>query len=174
MEHSLHFDLTEPWRTRAIVAAAVALLELFVLLIVALALIGKPVAHRVTQAAEAKVLAPAKPKPEPREKPPVKTPPANLPELSRAQTSVTVLNANGVTGAAADQAARVRARGYTVGTVGNAPSGDYGQTLVMYRTGFRPEAERLARDLGIRIVSPLDGLTTGDLTGSHVAVILGD
>jgi hypothetical protein len=43
----------------------------------------------------------------------------------------------------------------------------------MYRMGRRGEALRLARDLGIRLVSPLDGLRPRDLKGARLAVILG-
>jgi len=45
--------------------------------------------------------------------------------------------------------------------------------MVTSRPRFRPEAVRLANDLGIKIVTPLDGLSAGALEGGHVAVILG-
>jgi hypothetical protein len=96
-----------------------------------------------------------------------------LPLLPRARVSVTILNGNGVAGAAASEASRVRARGYIVGRVGNAPRGGYGHSVVMYRAGRVREARRLARDLGIAIVSPLDGLRKADLHGAKLAVILG-
>ncbi|HEY8843074.1 MAG TPA: LytR C-terminal domain-containing protein, partial [Gaiellaceae bacterium] len=88
-------------------------------------------------------------------------------------TSVTVLNGSGLAGAAAAQASRVRARGYLVGEVGNAPRSGYGRSVVMYRAGRRPEAMRLARDLHIRLVSPLDGLHPRDLLGAQLAVVVG-
>jgi hypothetical protein len=83
------------------------------------------------------------------------------------------LNGSGLAGAAAAQASRVRARGYVVGEVGNAPRTGYGRSVVMYRIGRRPEALRLARDLRIRLVSPLDGLRPRDLLGAQVAVVVG-
>ena len=43
----------------------------------------------------------------------------------------------------------------------------------MYRAGRRPEAVRLARDLGIRMVSPLDGVRPRDLLGAQLAVVVG-
>jgi hypothetical protein len=43
----------------------------------------------------------------------------------------------------------------------------------MYRPGHRGEAMRLARDLRIRIVGPLDGMSVRDLMGAHVAVVVG-
>ena len=46
------------------------------------------------------------------------------------------------------------------------------RSVVMYRPGYRGEALRLARDLRIKIVGPLDGLRIGDLMGAHVAVVV--
>jgi hypothetical protein len=149
------------WRTIAVVIAGVAALELLILVIVGVALVAKPMAHRaITHAA--KTPAVTKPKPEP-----------VLPLLPRRLTSVTILNGNGVSGAAAAEASRVRVRGYIVGQVGNAPRGSYGNSVVMYRAGRVREARRLARDLGIAIVSPLDGLRKSDLHGAKLAVVVG-
>jgi hypothetical protein len=43
----------------------------------------------------------------------------------------------------------------------------------MYRPGYAGEAARFARDLRVKIVSPLDGLRLKDLMGAHVALVLG-
>jgi hypothetical protein len=43
----------------------------------------------------------------------------------------------------------------------------------MYRPGFEGEARRLARDLGIKRVAPLDGLRASELQGAHLALIVG-
>jgi hypothetical protein len=93
--------------------------------------------------------------------------------MPRGSISVTILNGNGIAGAAATEASRVRARGYLVGEVGNAPRSGYGRSVVMYRTGRRGEALRLARDLRILRVSPLDGLRPRDLLGAQLAVVVG-
>jgi hypothetical protein len=161
MEHALSTPRDHPWRTIAVVSAAIATLELLALVIVGVALIAKPVMHRAQAEAAA---APAKNKQ-------AKTPKRAL--LPRGSTSVAVLNGNGLAGAAAAQASRVRARGYVVGEVGNAPRTGYGRSVVMYRIGRRPEALRLARDLRIRLVSPLDGLRPRDLLGAQLAVVVG-
>ena len=167
MEHALPHpgpsgpDSHHPWRTIAVVVAGIATLELLILVIVGIALVAKPMAHRaITNAAKAPVA--TKPKPEPM-----------LPLLPRRLTSVTILNGNGVSGAAALEASRVRARGYKIGVVGNAPRGSFGQSVVMYRAGRIREARRLARDVGIAIVSPLDGLRKRDLHGAKLAVVVG-
>jgi hypothetical protein len=169
MEHSLRLE--EPWRTRAVVAAAVALIELVVILGVAVVVVGRPISHRVSAAAEAKVLAPAKPAAKPKQS--AKPAPA-VPRLERNETSVIVLNGNGRSGAAAETADLVRARGYLIGSVGNAPRTDFARSVVMYRPGYKPEAKRLAKDTGVRGVSPLDGLTQKDMLGAHLALVVGE
>jgi hypothetical protein len=165
VEHSLP-QIHSPWRTATLVAVGVAALELVVLIVLAGALLASPVSQHVRKAAEAKAFAPIATKP----KKPVR---AAQPKLSRAETSVIVLNGNGRAGAAAEGADRVRAFGYTIGTVGNAPRRDVTRTIVMYRKGFRPEAVRLAKDLKVKIVGPLDGLTPKDMLGAHLALVLG-
>jgi len=163
VEHALPNPSNHPWRTIAVVASGIATLELLVLVIVGVALLAKPVIHRA-KAAATSASAPAQ------------HPKANakaLPMLPRGSTSVTVLNGNGRSGAAASEASRVRARGYLVGDVGNAPRSGYGRSVVMYRAGRRREALRLARDLRIRLVSPLDGLRPRDLLGGQLAVVVG-
>jgi hypothetical protein len=150
--------------------AAVAGIELVVILAVALAFVSKPIATRMDDAATAKVLAPAKPvrvKPKPRKAA------VAVPKLDRGETSVLVLNGNGRTGVAHAEAERVKGLGYVVAGATNAPRRDYTRSLIMYRPGYRPEALRLAKDTGIRIVSPLDGLKAAELMGAHVAVVLG-
>lgn len=167
MEHSHSFvQDRSPWRTATLVASAVAALELVVLVVLGVMLLAEPVTQHVRQAAEAKVFAPVKPKPR-------ATAPVGKPKLSRAKTSVIVLNGNGRSGAAAASADAVRRFGYTIGAVGNAPRSDFTRTLVMFRKGYRPEAVRLAKDLNVKIVGPLDGLRRKDMLGAHVALIVG-
>ena len=167
MEHSIQqpLDLAHPWRTRAIIAAAVAAVELVALLVAGIVLVAPALGRHVRHAATEKVLAPATPKKH-AAKP-------EQPTLSRGETSVLVLNGNGRTGAAATAAQRIRGLGYMIGGVGNAPQTTYGRSVVMYRPGFRPEAVRLAHDARILIVTPLDGLRRSQLQGAHVAVVLG-
>jgi LytR cell envelope-related transcriptional attenuator len=155
-----------PWRTAAVVASAIAALELVVLLIVGVALLAQPVAEKVRDAAVAQALRPPAKKP--------KVVPLGKPKLDRSETAVLVLNGNGRTGAASTEADRVRAKGYQVASVGDAPRRDYARSLIMFRPGFAPEAHRLARDLRIKIVGPLDGLRPAALQGAHAVVVLGE
>ena len=161
---SVH-PLVRPWRTTAIVASGIAALELLILLTVATAMIGKDVTAQAREAGFARATGiPSKPvRPEPKQ--------ATLP---RGETSVIVLNGNGRTGAAAEAASRVRARGYAISGTGNAARSDYGQSVVMYRAGRRAEARRLAHDLHIRLVGPLEGIRKRDLLGADVALIIGN
>ncbi len=145
-------------RTALLVASSVAALGLILLLIVAVGMMTKPSAADAKRA-PGKHRAPGHPEP-------------TRPTLTRHQTSVLILNANGITGAAATEASRVRARGYRISGTGNAAL-THGQSVVLYRPGHRPEAKRLARDEGIPLVGPLDGITPRQLHGAHVAIVLG-
>ena len=152
-----------PWRNAALIASGVAAFELLLLLIIGIALLSKPLTAHAKQAALTHALGSAKApgRPEPKS-----------PTLSRAQTSVLILNGNGRPGAAATAASRVRARGYPMPATGNAPR-NFGQSVIMYRAGRRPEAQRLARELGVRLVGPLDGITVRRLHGAQLALVLG-
>ena len=153
------------WRTRALVAAVVAAVELAILVGIAVAALVPTVLGGVEEAVRTQQLAtPATPKPKANEPPPM---------LDRAKTSVVVLNGNGIAGAAGRLAGQVRALTYVVASVGNASHADYARTMVMYRGDHRREAERLARDLGLKRVGPLDGIRTRELMGAHLAVVLG-
>lgn len=152
------------WRRATILVSAVAALEFVLLAAAAMALLGNPLAgHFKAEAAAAAA-------------PPVRKTEAPAPKraaLPRDDVSVIVLNAGGRSGAAAAAADQVRARGYMVASVGNAAHQDPTQTLVMYRPGFAIEAARFARDLHIRVVSPLDGMRPGELMGAHLVMLVG-
>jgi hypothetical protein len=174
MEHSHPlpgFDAVRPWRTATMIASAIAVAELLLLVLVGIALLGKPLSRKAQESAAAKLAVPLPKKTT--QGSPVKFTVTKKPRLARTATRVTVLNGNGRQGAAAAQAARVRQHGYPIAVVGNAPRTGYTRSLVMYRDRFRPEAARLAKDLGIKIVTPLDGLGAGALEGAQVAVIVG-
>jgi hypothetical protein len=173
MEHSHSLptvDAVRPWRTATLVASAIAAGELVLLVLVGIALIGKPLSEHANKAAAARLAVPSTKKRT--QASPIKFKVTKT-SLSREATRVTVLNGNGQQGAAAAQAGSVRQHGYPISAVGNAPKTDYTRTMVMYRGRFRPEAARLAKDLGIKIVTPLDGLSASALEGAHVAVIVG-
>jgi hypothetical protein len=156
-------DLVRPWRRATIAVSAVAAVELMLLAGVAIVLLGNPLARHFRESAAAAAA--------PRVRASV-PPPARKPLLPRNQTSVMVLNGNGQAGAAHAAADRVSTRGYLLGNVGNAPS-ITPHSLVMYRPGYTAEGRRLARDLRIRLVRPLDGMRPAQLLGAHVVLIIG-
>jgi hypothetical protein len=96
-------------------------------------------------------------------------------ELPRKKTQVLVLNGSGAEGAAGDAAESLRSRRYAVVGAQNASFLGFRRTIVLYRPGFRGEAERLARDVGIarRRVAPVDGVKRTELRGAQVVLILG-
>jgi len=159
VEHAAPFEAVRPWRTAALVASGIATLELAVLVIGGVVILGRPFVSR------------AKASTPPAKATRAKSAPARGALLPRARTGVLVLNGNGRSGAAHAEAERVMARGYRISAVGNADSANSGPTLVMYRPGFDREAKRLGRDLGIRVVAPLDGLRS--LHGAKLVIVLG-
>ncbi len=163
--------LVRPWRTAAYVAVAVAVVELLLLLVIGGGKLTGFVADRLEGAARQQALAPQNTE---RTKPVTRKPAAAtaVAKRPRSKTVVMVLNGNGRTGAAAAAASRVQGRGYRVGDVTNAPR-QVSRSIVMYRPGFAGEGRRLGRDLGVPLVTPLDGMRAGALGGAHVVFILG-
>jgi len=175
VDHPIRLESVElavrPWRTAVLVVAAIAAVELILLVMLGGALLAKPTSAHSGHATAAHEKATPKAKPRPA---PTKTTKAAAPaQLPRRKVTVVVLNGNGRQGAAATAASRVSGRGYRIGLVANAPSHDYATSLVMYRPGFRGEASRLARDLGVKVVSPLDGVRPSQLHGAQAVLILG-
>jgi polyisoprenyl-teichoic acid--peptidoglycan teichoic acid transferase len=70
------------------------------------------------------------------------------PEVDRSSVSITIHNGSGLSGVAAAAAARLEARGFAVGEVGNANQFVYDETLVVYRDGGAEVAELVTADLG--------------------------
>jgi hypothetical protein len=169
MDHSLPGTQVAPhWRTATLVAGGIAAVELALLIALGLPMLGHAVSKQVRTAAEQRVFAPA-PKPARKPKPTQDT--TRL--LPRKETSILVLNGNGRSGAAATISRRVHRRGYLVAGVGNASRTNYAHTIVMYRPGREDEAKRLAKDLRVKVVGPLDGMRLRDMMGAHVALVLG-
>lgn len=165
--------LIRPWRTATLVASLVAAAELILLLIAAVLLLAKPLSHAMRRQAEAAAFsAPAKKAAQTPIRH-IRQPAATKARLPRSRTSVWVLNGNGVNGAAGDEAARLRSRGYPIRGTGNASRTDYATTVVMYRPGFRGEGLRLARDMRLKAVGPLDGLKPAALHGAKLVVLVG-
>jgi LytR cell envelope-related transcriptional attenuator len=162
-------DLVRPWRTAAYIAVAIAAFELLLLLVIGGGKLAGWASDRMELAAQERVLAPQQYAQRPVDR---KSAPAPAAKRPRAKTVVLVLNGNGRTGAAAAAASRVHARGYKIGAVTNAPRLVL-RSIVMYKPGFAGEGRRLGRDLGVRLVTPLDGMRARELGRAHVVFILG-
>ena len=165
MQHAQQIPTTFPWRAATLVVGAIATVELAVLIGIGAVQLA-PKHHVATAAAAAKphrvlpvVHAPA--------------PPPSVPLRARARVRVLVLNGNGRQGAASSEAARLQSTGYRIGGAENAQRHDYARSMVLYVPGWVKEARRLARDTGIRLVAPVDGLRPAALKGSKTVVILG-
>jgi hypothetical protein len=160
MEHA--HDLIRPWRRATIAVSAVAAFELLLLAAIGIMIFGNPLATHIRESAAAAATPPKR----------SAAPAPKKALLARNETSVMVLNGNGQAGAAHAAADRVQARGYLLGNVGNA-EGVTPHTLIMFRPGYEGEARRLAHDLRVRIVRPLDGMRPSQLLGAHLVLILG-
>jgi LytR cell envelope-related transcriptional attenuator len=174
VDHPAQLPASQPWRSAALIATSVAAVELFVLVVVGLVVFGKFLHGQVDRATDPMAVAQEAVARETAET--TKTAGAQgqtrRPMLDRRETSVIVLNGNGVAGAAATMAERVHARSYTIAGSDNAPR-PVNRSAVMYRPGYDREARRLARDFRIRRISPLDGLRVRQLQGAQLALIIG-
>jgi hypothetical protein len=163
--------LIRPWRTATLVASLVAAVELVLLLGAGFLLLAKPLAHAMQKHANATAFAPAK---KHTAQPVIhKQAPIGLPKLLRSETGVFVFNGNGRSGAASSEGSKLSNLGYLVPGTGNAKRQDYATTVVMFTKGFHAEGVRLARDLHVKIVGPLDGIKPSVLHGAQLAIVLG-
>ena len=157
MEHVHPVDRPFPWRAAALAAAAVALAELTALL----ALAGVRLLHVHHPAVQTRPVSPGR------------VSRAHVQPLRpRSRISVLVLNGNGVSGAAGAEATRLLRQGYRRAVPADAPS-TYAQSVVLFRPGWQREAQRLAREAGIGVATPLDVRLPRSERGYQVVLILG-
>jgi uncharacterized iron-regulated membrane protein len=169
------YELIRPWRRATLVAGAVAAVEFLLLVSLGAVVFGRPLEHAFSAAAHSSAAVPRARHPvgigtRPRRAaiaPALRTP------APRSHLKILVLNGNGRNGAAAGAASTLRRLGYRIAATANAARQNYATSLVMYAPGYRLEGQRLARDLGVQVVGPLDGMRAGSLKGGELAVILG-
>lgn len=167
MQHAHQISTGFPWRAATLVVGALAAVELFALIAIGAAHLAP---HRHSAAARAAVhTAPAHHAAPVRHVP--KAP--QHPLRPRGRVRVLVLNGNGVAGAAGAAADRLRVEGYEIGGATNAPRHDYARSMIMFVPGWLKEARRLARDTGVRLVAPIDGVRRSQLRGSKIVLLLG-
>jgi hypothetical protein len=168
-------DLVRPWKRATVVASLVAALELALLIGAGLLLVAKPLSHAIrNQAIAVKSAPPAAPVQSKELKQAIRRAKAPAGHARpRSDVRIMVLNGNGQAGAAGDEAARLKHLGYRVTGAGNARRQDYASSVVMYEDGWRAEGMRLAKDLGVKVVGPLDGVRPSALHGGRLLVIVG-
>lgn len=167
-------ELVRPWRRATFVAGAIAAIELLLLLGAGTMLVAKPMAHVLQKEAVA-VATPRPAAPEPKVlKQAIRR--MNAPAgkaRPRRHVRIMVFNGNGRQGAAGSEASRLSRLGYKIAGTTNATHQDYATSVVMYRPGFRAEGLRLAKDVGVKVVGPLDGIASSSLRGGQLAVVVG-
>src|SRR5919197_1163751 len=87
--------------------------------------------------------------------------------------TVAVLNGTSVPGLAAKVGDDVRVNGFELGTVSNSRR-QLGQTVVMYEAHQQRAAKKVAHDLGVKPVQPIDRETQRIAGGADVVVIAGE
>jgi hypothetical protein len=168
VQHAEPIPTSFPWRGATLVVGAIAAVEL-------LALIGVIALHFAPKHAVVRSAAPAKTQHVRAVRHTAKVPAVPThPLRARSRVHVLVLNGNGRQGAASTAAARLLRAGYRIGGAENALRHDYARSMVLYVPGWVKEAKRLARDTGIKLVAPIDGLTPAKLKASQAVVILGN
>jgi LCP family protein required for cell wall assembly len=95
------------------------------------------------------------------------------PAVTPATVKLSVLNGNGLAGAAGKTASALHAWGYRT-TSGNAPAGSYTTTWAYYRPGWNTAAADLVRILGNASAAPMPN-SVRHVIGAHVdiAVVIG-
>ncbi len=162
MELVQRLDRPFPWRAAALAAAVLALAELTALL--ALAGVRLFHVHHATQTRSERTG-------------PIAAPGRSSarhvrPLRPHSRVSVLVLNGNGVPHAAGTEATRLIARGYRHALPTDAPT-TYARSVVLFRGDWEREAKRLARESGVRTVTPLDGRLPASDSGYQLVLILG-
>jgi LytR cell envelope-related transcriptional attenuator len=87
--------------------------------------------------------------------------------------TVAVLNGTSVPGLAAKVGDDVRVNGFELGTVSNSRR-QFDQTVVMYEAHQQRAAKKVAHDLGVKPVQPIDRETQRLVGGADVVVIAGE
>lgn len=94
-------------------------------------------------------------------------------KLQPSEVEVTVLNGTAVPGLAASYGDKVEGKGFKLGAVTNSSS-SYASSVVMFKRGHKPEAQKVAKQLGISKLQLMSAEIEGVSAGANVAVIVGE
>jgi LytR cell envelope-related transcriptional attenuator len=98
---------------------------------------------------------------------------ARTTRVAPGEIEVTVLNGTSVPNLAATYGHKLEARGFKLGAVGDA-SQPRETSVVMYAPGHKPEARRVARQLKISNLEPMESDIRSASAGAGVAVVIGE
>jgi len=94
-------------------------------------------------------------------------------KVKPSEIEVTVLNGTSVVGLAATYGDKVESKGFDLGAVTNSSS-SFEQSVVMFKRGHKPEARKVAKQLGIAKVQLMSGEIEAASAGADVALIVGE
>ncbi|HEX5593115.1 MAG TPA: LytR C-terminal domain-containing protein [Solirubrobacterales bacterium] len=94
-------------------------------------------------------------------------------KIKPAEIEVSVLNGTAVPGLAAVFGDKVEAKGFDLGAVTNSSS-SFSNSVVMFKRGHKPEAQKVAKQLQIKKLELMSGEIESVSAGAAVAVIVGE
>jgi hypothetical protein len=89
------------------------------------------------------------------------------------EIEVTVLNGTSVDGLAAIYGDKVEAKGFELGAISNS-SASFEDSVVMFKRGHKPEASKVAKQVGIAKLQLMNGEIESASAGADVALIVGE
>lgn len=94
-------------------------------------------------------------------------------KIKPAEIEVSVLNGTAVPGLAASFGDEVEEKGFELGAVTNSSS-SFSDSVVMFKRGHKPEAQKVAKQLQIKKLQLMSGEIESVSAGAAVAVIVGE
>jgi hypothetical protein len=94
-------------------------------------------------------------------------------KIKPGEIEVSVLNGTAVPGLAATVGDEVEGKGFELGAVTNS-SASFADSVVMFRRGHKPEAQKVAKQLKIKKLQLMSGEIESVSAGAAVAVIVGE
>jgi ABC-type multidrug transport system fused ATPase/permease subunit len=94
-------------------------------------------------------------------------------QIKPAEIEVSVLNGTAVPGLAATFGDEVEGKGFELGAVTNSSS-SFSDSVVMFKRGHKPEAQKVAKQLQIKKLELMSGEIESVSAGAAVAVIVGE
>ncbi|HKF83848.1 MAG TPA: LytR C-terminal domain-containing protein [Solirubrobacterales bacterium] len=94
-------------------------------------------------------------------------------KVKPSEIDVTVLNGTSVAGLAATFGDEVESKGFNLGAVTNSSS-SFEASVVMFKPGHKTEARKVAKQLGISKLQPMNAEIQSVSAGADVAVIVGE